>query len=94
MGALVKLKAQIDPSSFLAAARTLVTFISNVTAHPDDPKYRRVKGSNQRYRSQLGGKPGGADCMRALGFSPIMEAGEEVPIQIRPPSPWKGRLQN
>ena len=79
MAALLSLKSQNDPASFLAAARTLVTFISNVAAHPDEPKYRRVKGGNQRYRTQLGAKPGGAECMRALGFNPIMEAGQEVP---------------
>jgi len=33
-----------------------------------------------RYRSQLGSRSGGPACMWALGFKPIMEAGEEVRV--------------
>ena len=48
MAALMALKSQNDHEGFMAAARTLVTFASNVVAHPTEPKYRRVKTANQR----------------------------------------------
>lgn len=90
MAALVSLKSQNDHSSFLIATRTLVTFIANITAHPDDPKYRRVKADNFRFRAQLGDRPGGLACMCALGFSSIVEAGEVV----RDQSPNQQTLAN
>ena len=48
MAALMALKSQNEHDGFMAAARTLVTFASNVVAHPTEPKYRRVKAANAR----------------------------------------------
>jgi len=78
VAALQTVKANASFDEFCAAARTLLTFVSNVIAHPDDPKYKRVRASNSRFHNTLGSKTGGMACMQAVGFSVVMEGGEQV----------------
>eukprot|EP00193_Tetraselmis_chui_P000076 CAMPEP_0177755410 /NCGR_PEP_ID=MMETSP0491_2-20121128/2552_1 /TAXON_ID=63592 /ORGANISM="Tetraselmis chuii, Strain PLY429" /LENGTH=626 /DNA_ID=CAMNT_0019270907 /DNA_START=377 /DNA_END=2257 /DNA_ORIENTATION=- len=76
--ALQTVKANTSFDEFCAAARTLLTFVSNVIAHPSDPKYKRVRGSNARFHNALGCRTGGIACMEAVGFAVINEGGEQV----------------
>lgn len=76
--ALGRVKAGCSFDEFVAAAKTLLTFVGNVIDHPQEEKYRRVKMSNPGFRSKLGCRVGGKECMAALGFRELLEAGEPV----------------
>ena len=65
-------------SRMLRVRRVLLLFVSNVLAHSDDPKYKRVKASNSRYQTAVGSKQGGPACMLALGFRLQRIAGQQV----------------
>ncbi len=41
---------------------------SNVLDHPGEERYRRVKAGNAAFQSKLGCRPGGKECMEAIGF--------------------------
>lgn len=76
--ALARVKAGCSFDEFIAAAKVLLHFVGNILEHPGEAKYTRVRASNASFVRQLGSKPGGRECMRALGFNEIMEAGEAV----------------
>jgi hypothetical protein len=42
--------------------------IDNITAHPEDPKYRKMKLSNATIKRKIVDVNGGLELMRALGF--------------------------
>jgi ubiquilin len=56
------------------AVGLLVKVAANIIAHPMEEKYRRIKASSAALSSKVLAAQGGADCLRALGFS---EEGEE-----------------
>ncbi len=62
----------------IGGRRVLLLFVSNVLAHEGDPKYRRVKVSNNRYHTALGSRQGGGNCMLALGFRLLRINGQQV----------------
>ena len=64
------------------ARRLLLLFVGNVLAHPDDPKYKRVKASNSRYQNAVGSKQGGPSCMLALGFRLQRINGQQVWLPV------------
>ena len=37
------LKGRVAPAAFQAAAQTLLAYVRNLVAHPEDPRYRRIK---------------------------------------------------
>ena len=45
--------------------------LSNVLAHPDDPKYRHVKPSNPKLHESLFAHAGGRDLLLAAGFKDV-----------------------
>ncbi|KAK9803419.1 hypothetical protein WJX72_009876 [[Myrmecia] bisecta] len=80
------LQQHIAPAEFLTAVRLLATFAGNVVQNPDDLRYRRVRKDNERFRAALGSKQGGIECVKALGFFEIVEAGQEVMVMQTVPS--------
>ncbi|PRW57641.1 Thioredoxin chloroplastic [Chlorella sorokiniana] len=84
--ALARVKAGCSYDEFVAAAKTLLTFVSNVIDQPGEEKFRRVKASNAAYQSKLGCRPGGKEAMAAIGFKEMMEAGEAVLVMNEVPS--------
>lgn len=41
--AMSAMKGKVAPAAFQHAAQTLLAYVRNLVAHPDDPKYRRIK---------------------------------------------------
>jgi PUB domain len=41
--AMSALKGRVAPAAFQAAAQTLLAYVRNLVAHPEDPRYRRIK---------------------------------------------------
>jgi len=78
VSALAALKQNCSFEDFCTGARTLLTFVSNVLAFPNDPKYKRVRMGNMRFHNSLGRQPGGVECMVAAGFHKIQEGMETV----------------
>lgn len=82
--AMSAMKRAVTPEAFMVAAKTLLAYTANIVDHPNEPKYRRVKASNSRFKAAVGCRPHGAQCMAALGFQPIFEAAEEVLVMDNP----------
>ncbi|KAK9825964.1 hypothetical protein WJX74_001679 [Apatococcus lobatus] len=83
---LSSLKQATSFGDFLAATKVLLLFVSNVLAHQDDPKYKRVKASNSRYQTAVGSKQGGPTCMLALGFRLQRINNQQVFVMHRQPA--------
>eukprot|EP00586_Coscinodiscus_wailesii_P005091 CAMPEP_0172488534 /NCGR_PEP_ID=MMETSP1066-20121228/18094_1 /TAXON_ID=671091 /ORGANISM="Coscinodiscus wailesii, Strain CCMP2513" /LENGTH=369 /DNA_ID=CAMNT_0013255811 /DNA_START=182 /DNA_END=1288 /DNA_ORIENTATION=+ len=66
--ALQTLQSQNTPSDYTTAVTTLSKILTNITSHPMEEKYRRMKRSNAAFQKRLGGKPGGDACLTAVGF--------------------------
>ena len=75
----------LPPTLLLPPSPRVCHRCRNVIDHPGEDKYRRVKASNAAYRTRLGCRPGGQECMAAIGFSEIMEAGEAVLVMTDVP---------
>jgi PUB domain len=41
--AMSGMKGQVPPAAFQHAAQTLLAYVRNLVAHPDDPRFRRIK---------------------------------------------------
>lgn len=82
--ALGRVKAGCSFEEFVAAAKTLLVFVGNVLDHPGEERYRRVKAGNAAFQSKLGCRPGGKECMQAIGFRELVEAGEPVLAMTTP----------
>lgn len=78
----------------LPVCRLLLLFVSNVLAHSDDPKYKRVKASNSRYQTAVGSKQGGPACMLALGFRLQRIDGQQVCLSPSASPSAAGGLQD
>lgn len=68
VAALARVKAACSFEEFVTAASTLLTFVGNALDHPGEERYRRIKLSNAAFQSKLGCRPGGKECMAAIGF--------------------------
>jgi len=77
---LLRFRQNNPPSVYATGVETLGKILRNITDHPLEEKYRKVKKQNAAFRKRLGGLVGGHDCMLATGF--IVEndsgGGEEV----------------
>ncbi|KAI3425889.1 hypothetical protein D9Q98_007862 [Chlorella vulgaris] len=82
LAALGRVKQGCSYAEFVTAVKTLLAFVGNCLANPSDQKYRRIKLSNPAYQSRLGCRAGGKDCLAAIGFREMMEAGEPVMMLI------------
>ena len=51
-----------------ACVTTVLKYIDNILAHPDDPKYRRIKTSNKVFSSRVAPVPGALPFFAAIGF--------------------------
>lgn len=66
-----------DYGRFEEAARTCAKFVNNALAHPNEPKYRRVRIGNRAVQERLANVEGGLDVLRAFGFEDQTIEGEE-----------------
>jgi len=75
-----------DYGRFEEAARTCAKFVNNALAHPDEPKYRRVRIGNRAVQERLAHVEGGLDVLRAFGFEDQTVEGEQYLVlnTIRP----------
>jgi thiol-disulfide isomerase/thioredoxin len=81
MAALNSLKRNCTGDDFVVAVRTLLVFVRNITDHPSDPKYRRVRTANSAYQSRIARHGAhGVACMRAFGFEARTEDGDDYLI--------------
>jgi thiol-disulfide isomerase/thioredoxin len=77
MAALNALKPNCSNDDFVVAVRTLLVFVRNITDHPSDAKYRRVRTGNSAYQSRIARHGSrGVACMRAFGFEERNEDGD------------------
>ena len=78
VSALGELRRHTDLTSFEAACRSLLTFVSNVCALPSEQRFRRVRLSNAAFAGTLGAHAGGMEAMAAFGFAKQSVDGEQV----------------
>lgn len=85
MSALNNLRAHCSTEDFIVAVRTLLTFVRNVTDHPTESRYRRVRTGNNAYQSRVA-RHGtyGTECMHAFGFESRNEDGEHYLVLSEP----------
>ena len=57
-----------EPAPFRVATETLFKILTNVTSHPDDAAYRRLKRANAALSAKVFGAKGGVRFLRAVGF--------------------------
>jgi thioredoxin 1 len=76
--ALSKVKAGCSFDQFLIASKTLAAYVGNIVNNPSEPKYRRIKLSNQNFQNKLGRLAGGKECLIQIGFQERTEAMEPV----------------
>lgn len=55
----------------LNAVGLLLKVLNNIVAHPMEEKYRKIKTTNAAFSSKVQSIPGGAECMRAAGFTEV-----------------------
>eukprot|EP00934_Nitzschia_sp_Nitz4_P008736 Nitzschia sp. Nitz4//scaffold88_size82704//62508//64147//NITZ4_005303-RA/size82704-augustus-gene-0.85-mRNA-1//-1//CDS//3329559527//8726//frame0 len=72
------LRTSNTPQVYSTAISTLAKVLNNITSHPMEEKYRKVKVQNAAFRSRLGGVRGGEDAMKAVGFVIEQQDGESV----------------
>jgi chemotaxis protein histidine kinase CheA len=57
-----------DASAFSTALNALYTLFSQITAHPEDTNFRRVRRDHPRFHQDIGRHPGGREILIAAGF--------------------------
>ena len=63
-----------DPAG-RTAAEVLGRLLSNITAAPADPKFRRLRLSNPRIQAAVVDVSGGVELLLACGFEVVFEEG-------------------
>lgn len=58
-----------DPMAASTAFHTLSVVLKNIANHPNDPKYRRLRGNNQRLQREILAHPEVVELMRLIGFA-------------------------
>jgi PUB domain/Ubiquitin family len=88
--ALQTLRSYNPPKVYQTAVQTLDKILVNITTHPLEEKYRKVKKQNAAFQKRLGGLQGGDDAMRAAGFVVELdrEVGEQVYMMRPSPEAW------
>lgn len=74
-----------DPKGSVVALKTLQAVFGHVLEKPTEEKYRRLKGSNARVKSEITMHPEALQILRLAGFSPVGEdlvLAEHAPLQV------------
>jgi predicted aspartyl protease len=58
-----------DPAAARTAFRTLGVVLNNIAQHPNELKYRRLRGSNDRLQRELLAHPEVVELLRLIGFA-------------------------
>lgn len=58
------------------AMKTVLLYLNNVIAHPEDVKYRSMNMENKGFKTRVAGCLGGVPLLKALGFAKV-DPGEE-----------------
>jgi len=90
--ALSKVKAGCSFEQFLVASKTLAAYVGNIVNNPTEPKYRKIKLSNQSFQSRLACLPSGKECLLQIGFQERTEAMEPVLVLDHVPEQLKSVL--
>lgn len=91
--ALLRLRMNNPPSIYQTALTTLEKILINITTHPMEEKYRKVKRQNAAFQKRLGGLVGGHDAMLAAGFVVEIQEGTEVYQLHASPEQWPRLVQ-
>lgn len=75
------LKARL-PVHAHTTLETLGTLLRNISRHPTDLKYRRLKGSNERLQRQVLAHPEVVELLRLVGFAGL---GEDMVLSLGTP---------
>lgn len=57
-----------DPKAFATALDALHTLFSQITLHPDNVNFRRVRRNHPKFHQDIGRHPGGREILIAAGF--------------------------
>lgn len=57
-----------DKEAVQACIGIICKYLDNVSAHPDDPKYRKIKWANKTLQEKVGKLKGGVEFLQAVGF--------------------------
>lgn len=86
--ALQNLRTSNAPAIYSTAVTTLGKILGNIVNNPMEEKYRKVKVQNAAFQKRLGGLPGAANVMLAVGFVRQMDGTDDV-YQMHPsPEAW------
>jgi len=86
--ALTTLRSSNSAAVFAAAVSTLDKVLANITSHPLEEKYRKLKRENAAFQRRLGGLRGGHDAMLAVGFTVVSTDGDESYVIQPSPEAW------
>lgn len=64
-----------NPSQFQGMVAILERIVSNILAHPNEEKYRKLRMTNAALKAKVFDLPFGMDCVKALGFEERIEEG-------------------
>merc|ERR1711998_786878 len=70
LDALRAMRAASSPRQFENAVSTMSTLLHNVLRAPAEPKYRRIKLSNEAVKKRITSLEGGLAALKALSFAP------------------------
>eukprot|EP00730_Choanoeca_flexa_P003801 TRINITY_DN11506_c0_g2_i2.p1 TRINITY_DN11506_c0_g2~~TRINITY_DN11506_c0_g2_i2.p1 ORF type:complete len:387 (+),score=109.94 TRINITY_DN11506_c0_g2_i2:168-1328(+) len=73
MAGLGRVKEQATPEEFQLAMKTIATLIGNLCAHPEDPKFKRIRHENPALKQRLFRFEGAADALKSIGFEDSTE---------------------
>lgn len=85
---LQALRASNSSADYLTAVTTLEKILNNITQHPMEEKYRKVKKDNPAFQRRLGALAAGDLVMQAAGFTTSIENGEEVYLLQQSAEAW------
>jgi hypothetical protein len=67
--AIATLKKQASPADTTVAIQTLFTILRNVTEHPNEDRYRRLRKGNSNFQHRVAKYEGAVEVLRLVGFS-------------------------
>eukprot|EP00045_Choanoeca_perplexa_P011497 m.122442 g.122442 ORF g.122442 m.122442 type:complete len:233 (-) comp15652_c0_seq3:2416-3114(-) len=86
MAGLSKVKETATPEEFNLAMKTIATLIGNLCAHPEDPKYKRIRVENPSLKQRLFRFEGAHDALRAIGFEDSTEEPGSMFVRVMNPN--------
>eukprot|EP00163_Fabomonas_tropica_P034815 TRINITY_DN9865_c0_g1_i1.p1 TRINITY_DN9865_c0_g1~~TRINITY_DN9865_c0_g1_i1.p1 ORF type:complete len:558 (-),score=177.41 TRINITY_DN9865_c0_g1_i1:492-2165(-) len=66
--ALGQLKAKTTMDKFVAAARAMSMYVSNLLSHPGEEKFTKIRVGNPNFQVKVAKLDHGLECMHVLGF--------------------------